>query len=36
MSEIIIQLKALKLHGMADSYAELLQQGGNASMDMSA
>jgi len=36
MSEIISQLKALKLHGMADSYAELLQQGSNASMDMSA
>ena len=36
MSEIISQLKTLKLHGMADSYAELLQQGGNASMDMSA
>ena len=36
MSEIIHQLRALKLHGMADSYAELLQQGSNASMDMSA
>src|SRR4030066_345778 len=35
MSEIIHQLRALKLHGMADSYAELLQQGSNASMDMS-
>ena len=35
MSEIVNQLKALKLHGMADSYAELFQQGQNASVDMS-
>jgi hypothetical protein len=27
MSDIISQLKALKLHGMADSYAELQSQG---------
>ena len=35
MSEIVSQLRALKLHGMADSYAELLSQGRNASVDMS-
>lgn len=34
MSEIVSQLKALKLHGMAVSYAELLGQGGNASLQM--
>lgn len=27
MPDIITQLKALKLHGMADSYAELVSQG---------
>ena len=38
MSDIISQLKALKLHGMADSYAELQSQGASratASMDSS-
>ena len=38
MSDIISQLKALKLHGMADSYAELQSQGATgatASMDSS-
>jgi len=35
MSEIVSQLKALKLHGMAVSYAELLGQGSNASLQMS-
>ena len=38
MSDIISQLKTLKLHGMADSYAELHSQGANgatASMDSS-
>ena len=34
MSEIVSQLRALKLHGMADSYAELLSQGRNASVDI--
>ena len=31
MSDIISQLKALKLHGMADSYAELQSQGATGS-----
>jgi len=35
MSEIVSQLKVLKLHGMAASYAELLSQGSNASLQMS-
>ena len=37
MPDIITQLKALKLHGMADSYAELVSQGarGAASLDSS-
>ena len=38
MSDIISQLKALKLHGMADSYAELKSQGATgatASMESS-
>ena len=38
MSDIISQLKALKLHGMADSYAELKSQGAtgaNASVESS-
>ena len=35
MSEIVSQLKALKLHGMAVSYAELLSQGTNPSLQMS-
>jgi DNA replication protein DnaC len=35
MSEIVSQLKALKLRGMAVSYAELLGQGANASLQMS-
>ncbi len=34
MSEIVSQLKALKLRGMAASYAELLSQGSNASLQM--
>ena len=34
MSEIVSQLKALKLRGMAVSYAEMLGQGGNASLQM--
>ena len=34
MSEIINQLKALKLHGMAEAYAELLRQGVSAAMQM--
>lgn len=34
MSEIVSQLKALKLRGMAASYAELLGQGSNASLQM--
>jgi DNA replication protein DnaC len=32
MNEIVSQLKELKLHGMADSYAELLSQGRNIDM----
>lgn len=38
MSDIISQLKALKLHGMADSYTELQSQGATgatASMESS-
>jgi len=35
MSEVISELKALKLHGMAHSYAELLQHGGSAAMQTS-
>ena len=35
MSEIVTELKALKLHGMADSYAELIRQGSSASIQMS-
>jgi hypothetical protein len=33
MSDIITQLKALKLYGMASSYAELRQQKEVASLD---
>ena len=32
MSEVIAELKALKLYGMAQSYGELLQHGGTAAM----
>jgi DNA replication protein DnaC len=35
MSEVIAELKALKLYGMAHSYAELLQHGGTAAMQAS-
>ena len=35
MSEIITQLKALKLNGMANRYAELISEGRNASMQIS-
>ena len=35
MSEIVTQLKALKLNGMAHSYAELISEGRNASMQIS-
>ena len=35
MSEVITQLKALKLYGMAQSYAELLEHGGTAAMQSS-
>jgi DNA replication protein DnaC len=34
MSEIVSQLKSLKLHGMAEAYAELLSHGVNASIQM--
>jgi hypothetical protein len=30
MTEVIADLKALKLHGTAQAYAELLEQGGSA------
>jgi hypothetical protein len=33
MSEIVSELKALKLHGMADSYAELDTQGRLATIE---
>lgn len=33
MREVVAELKALKLFGMAASYAELLAQGGNASVE---
>lgn len=35
MTEIVAQLKGLKLNGMANSYAELISQGQNASMQIS-
>ena len=35
MSEVITELKALKLYGMAHSYGELLQHGGTAAMQAS-
>src|SRR5450759_732586 len=35
MSDIVTQLKALKLNGMATSYAELISQGGSAAMQIS-
>lgn len=35
MSEIVTQLKALKLNGMTNSYAELISEGRNASMQIS-
>ena len=35
MSEVITELKALKLHGMAQSYAELLEHGGIAALQSS-
>lgn len=35
MTEVIADLKALKLHGMAQAYAELLEQGGSAAMQAS-
>lgn len=35
MTEVIPDLKALKLHGMAQAYGELLEQGGIAAMQTS-
>lgn len=35
MTEVITDLKALKLHGMAQAYGELLEQGGIAAMQAS-
>jgi DNA replication protein DnaC len=32
MTDVIADLKALKLHGMAQAYAELLEQGGSAAL----
>jgi len=33
MADLITELKALKLHGMATAYAELVSQGGSASLE---
>ncbi|PTG18147.1 AAA family ATPase, partial [Staphylococcus chromogenes] len=35
MTEVITDLKALKLHGMAQAYGELLEQGGSAALQAS-
>ena len=35
MSDIAAQLKALKLHGMAAGYGDLVEQGGSASLQIS-
>lgn len=35
MRDVIAELKALKLHGMASSYTELVNQGGSASLESS-
>src|SRR5487761_1742546 len=35
MTDVIADLKALKLHGMAQAYAELLEQGGSAALQAS-
>jgi hypothetical protein len=35
MSDIAAQLKALKLHGMAAGYGDLIEQGGSASLQIS-
>ena len=35
MAEVITDLKALKLHGMAQAYGELLEQGGTAALQSS-
>lgn len=35
MRELVAELKHLRLHGMACAWSELLEQGGNASVDSS-
>ena len=33
--DVTVELKRLRLHGMADAWADLVEQGGNASLDSS-
>ncbi len=33
--DVLVELKALRLHGMAGAWADLVEQGGNAAMDAS-